>query len=319
MKKIIIWIVAIVLIIVAIFLIYRCSSKNDTKDLEAEQLKAKYVAALVSERNRVDSLKNELDYLQLELDTCEQGLVPELTPEQEIANLKAEVEALKSKPAPVSRARTTTRTSSRKTTQPDVSETVFTSTFTTPARSSSEIIVSSGSSTPNATYEPKFEGDAGTTINGNKRNPVYYHKNVGLEGSTFYVNGDINKKMLFDKTKNLWFFIDYSEVISEEDMNKVRTWNIKGGDKNWGGGSYPIWYPHEYLKPLINSSRGFEYGRVTNDDLNKMSQSDARVWSPNNPNGIFQPLVGINKDRNDPSYWDGWNLRGRINYRKISN
>ncbi len=247
--------------------------------------------------------RSQVAYLTAKLDTCENGLVRPLTVEEQLQAVKDELEALKKKPQ-VLRTRTTAR--------PDVAERSVTNTFV--AASASQAKSTTMISLSGVEYEGDISGDLGTTITPDRR-LVYFLKNYASIVGSPLLNG--SKKMTLD-ADGYWYYIDPRILSEEEIVNGFFTWNARINDVNWGAGKYDAWLPHETLKPLINDIRGFEYGMITNDDLNKMSQRDSRVWSPNNPSGIFQPLPGISKARNDNNFWHGWNYRTKINYKRVT-
>lgn len=300
MKKNLAWVISIILFILLLILgIGFFISNKENKKLET---KANLCAA--------------------QLDTCKNNIQKPLTVEERLANAEAELAALKNQPAPtpviryvpVKQKATVKKAPAKK---KDVTETQFTQTsFVMPAVRS-EVVVSNNNSVSSTAYEGEIKGDVGLTINPARR-LIYFIKNTVLTGNEFYVNGDNNKKMTLNKESGYWYYIDPRILSDWEIANSVITWNVKEGMVNWGGGSYQAWFPHESLKSLINSVRGFEYGMITNDDLNQMSQRDSHIWSPKNPNGIYQPLPGINKERTDPNYWHGWNIRTKISYKKVT-
>lgn len=313
------WIVIIIALVVFGF-IKSCESSSsiDEASVELSQHEKDSInGVIIGLRNQLESTEDNLATYKAKLDTCEQGLKRPLTVEQRLAAAEEELNRLKSQPAASRAPRyVAPRAASRKA---DVAETHFESSFTAPtASSSSRVSVSTNNTIPNSQVEGQMNGEVGMTVNPQK-NPIYFIKDKGLVGKDFWVNGDVNKKMIFDAETGYWFYINSNRIMSDEDMNSFETWNIKGGVVNWGGGTYDMWYPHESLKPLISSVRGFEYGLITPEDLVQMSKRDGRVWSSSNPNGVFQPLQGINKDKNDQNFYHGWNFRARINYKKITN
>lgn len=302
MKKNLLWIVvAIILIIAAFFLGAKGCSGVDEINKEWKDSLAKIQS---QHFEKIQIARAEIALLTAKLDTCENGLVRPLTMEEQLQAVKDELRALKRQPRAVTRTRTLAR--------PDVAERSVSATFT-PAPQS-ERVVTASVSLSGVEFEGDTSGDLGTTITPERR-LVYFLKHYSSIIGTPLVNGI--HKMTLD-ADGYWYYIDPRILSEEEIINGFFTWNVRINDVNWGAGKYDAWLPHETLKPLINDIRGFEYGMITNDDLNKMSQRDSRVWSPNNPNGIFQPLPGISKARNDNTFWHGWNFRTKINYKRVT-
>lgn len=309
-KKNIIWIIsAILLILILIFGIKSCIS-NDQAKLNRENQELK---------KNLEDQAAAAKFYAAQLDTCRNNIQKPLTVEERLANAEAELAALKNQPAPapaIHYVPVKERVKAKKTPiKKDVAETQFAQTsFVMPA-ARSEVIVSNDNSVSNTAYEGEIKGDVGLTINPS-RHLIYFVKSTVLTGKEFYVNGDQNKKMSLNG--GYWYYVDPRILSDWEIANSVITWNVKEGLVNWGGGSYQAWFPHESIKSLINSVRGFEYGMITNDDLNQMSQRDSHIWSPKNPNGNYQPLPGMNKERTDPNFWHGWNIRSKISYKKVT-
>lgn len=266
----------------------------------------------------------ERDTYKAKLDTCENGIQRPLTTEERLAAAEAELERLKNRPVAVAAPVRRTYTKAKRTTvKNDVEETQFQAvTFSAPVvKVNSSMTQVSDNTASNIQYKAVFKGDVGATITP-KLNPIYYIKGNASIKSAPYWCGDSNKKMSYDQETGYWFYIDYGRILSDQeltDSNFHLLWNIFIGTVNWGGGSYKAWMPHESVKPLLNSIRGFEYGFITNDDLNQMSRKDSRVWSPSNPTGIYQPLKEAVHERTDPNFWHGWNYRVKVNFTRIIN
>lgn len=297
-----VWIVAITILIVVAFFIGK-GLGHANQDQVNEKWKDSLAIVESAYFEELQIARGEIALLTAKLDTCKNGLVRPLTMEEQLQAVKDELEALKKKPQVV-RTRTTAR--------PDVAERSVTNTFV--AASASQAKSTTMISLSGVEYEGDISGDLGTTITPDRR-LVYFLKNYASIVGSPLLNG--SKKMTLD-ADGYWYYIDPRILSEEEIINGFFTWNARINDVNWGAGKYDAWLPHETLKPLINDIRGFEYGMITNDDLNKMSQRDSRVWSPNNPSGIFQPLPGISKARNDNNFWHGWNYRTKINYKRVT-
>lgn len=319
-KKSIPWIIIVILLIVAIFVIYFLASRQNDKEAEIEQIKSGYVGKLALERNKVDSIQNLLDETLLELDTCENGLVRELTPEEENAALKQELEALKSKPAPVTRNRITTRTSGNRTTKPDVTETTFTNTFSAPKKTpviTETSYVADDSELPITNYEGGISGDFGTTISGDGH-LIYFIKTSIVANNKGNIaprlNGESGGQFTLDSKKGYWFYVD-NRLISGQEINSASyavTWNIFIGHVNYGTGSYPAYLPHQSLKSLINNVRGFEYGEITQSDLTEMAKSNSSI-----ANGTIKPLrLSSSPGHDNANFWHGWNFVTKIYAKK---
>ena len=310
------WIIAVLVIIgFVIFFLIKGSNSEPVKT-SSELAQDSLSTVIAGLQNDLSNKNNELDEYKAKLDTCENNIQRPLTLEERLANAENELANLKNKPAPAPIVRyVPAKVKAKKTPKRDVAETKFqTASFVMPA-TRSEVVVSNDNSVSNTIYEGEIKGDVGLTINPS-RHLIYFVKSTVLTGKEFYVNGDQNKKMSLNGS--YWYYIDPRILSDWEIANSVILWNVKEGLVNWGGGSYQAWFPHETIKSLINSVRGFEYGKITNDDLNQMSQRDSHIWSPNNPNGIYQPLPGINKERTDQNFWHGWNIRTKISYKKVT-
>ena len=317
LKNLLWMIFIIILLLTTIFLSFKLvSSFKERNKLTSENEELQ--ASLGDQRNLTDLYVAKLD-------TCEKGIEKPLTTEEKLARVEAENERLKSqqvvvkpvtvKQAPVKKKRVAVKK--------DVTETSFRSeTFVPVTRTSSTLTVASNNVTSNTQYKAVLKGDIGTTINASL-NPVYYIKGSNSIKSAAFWCGDSNKKMNYDSETGYWFYIDVSRILSGQELSDqsfVLLWNIRTGTINWGGGSYETWLPHEEIKPLLNSVRGFEYGFITDSDLNQMSQKDSRIWSQNNPTGIYQPLLNVGvHERTDVNFWQGWNYRTKVNFQRITN
>lgn len=318
-KKSIPWVIVGLVLLIACFILYFAFSKINNERQKIDEEKAVYISTISTERNKVDSLENALYQTHLDLDTCEQGLVPELTTEQEIAGLKAELEAFKSKPTPVTRNRTTTRISSRKTTPPDVSETVFTSTFSSPKKPiiTETSYAADDSQLPITNYEGEITGDFGTTISGNGH-LIYFIKASIVANNKGNIaprlNGESGGQFTLDNKKGYWFYVD-NRLISGQEINSAGyavTWNIFIGHVNYGTGSYPAYLPHQSLKALINNVRGYEYGEIIQSDLTEMAKSNSSI-----ANGTIKPLrLSSSPGRDNANFWHGWNFVTKIYAKK---
>lgn len=312
LKKSIPWVIVGLIIIIAAFLIYYLVSCNLEKKAEIQKIKNEYVAKLADEKNY--SLN-----LQLKLDTCEQGLVKELTPEDEIALLRQEIEELKNQPMPV--VRTKVKTSApRKTTKPDVTETVFTSDFSAPKKTpviTETTYTADDSQLPITNYEGGISGDFGTTISGDGH-LIYFIKASIVANNKGNVaprlNGESGDQFTLDNKKGYWFYVD-NRLISGQEINSAGyavTWNIFIGNVNYGTGSYPAYLPHQSLKSLINNVRGYEYGEITQSDLNEMAKSNSSI-----ANGTIKPLkLSSSPGRDNANFWHGWNFVTKIYAKK---
>lgn len=297
------WIVALIILVIVVFFVGKGLGSANQGQVNKEWKDS--LAKIQSQHfEEIQIARAEIALLITKLDTCENGLVRPLTVEEQLQAVKNELDALKKKPQVV-RTRTALRS--------DVSEKLLITDAFMPAPTS-QVKSTTTISLPGAEYEGDISGDLGTTITPDRR-LVYFLKNSSSIVGTPLLNG--SKKMTLD-ADDYWYYIDPRILSEEEIINGFFTWNVRINDVNWGAGSYQCWLPHETLKPLINDIRGFEYGMVTSDDLNKMSRRDSRVWSPSNPNGIFQPLPGVSKDRNDNNFWHGWNYRTKINYKRVT-
>lgn len=307
-------VIAIVIAVIGgIFVYLYFDTVNNQKSVIAECPETDSLALVIDAlESQISGKEAEIEEFKLKLDTCENNIQRPLTTEQRLAAAEAELQKLKKKPRVVYVRSSSTKTSV------DVPQSNFSSSSFNYAAPSEELSVSSINLANNTTYSGKIEGDFGVTTN-SKKNLVYFASNsAGLLGGVYYVNGDPNKKMVLDEKTNYWFYVDPRILSEEEIATKYFTWNMKMSVINWGGGSYQSWFPHESIKSLLNSVRGFEYGKITNDDLNQMSQRDSRIWSPNNPGGIFQPLPDVNNNRSDTNFWHGWNIRTKVTYKKVT-
>ncbi len=291
-------IAVIVILLLALFLVIRgCSESNKCSDQNS---------ALTAER----------DSLQKALNACMGIMSPEDSMKMRIANLEAEL----AKRQPVTRqsAPATYRPSQARP-QRDVPQTTFKEKFkrSEPAPAPAQTVVEEYAPTagtlPVTDFQGDLVGDFGATIDG-KGNLVYYVKQsliAANKGSGApRLNGEGGAPFTLDRNTGYWYLVD-NRLISAEQINNssypVR-WNIYIGRVNYGAGSYPAFLPHESLKPLIESVRGFEYGQITNDDLSQMAKGNSSI-----ANGTIKPLrLSENPGRDNKNFWHGWDFVTKI-------
>jgi len=320
MKKKTFWIVTSILsviIIALVWFVYSCSSTAKTESLKTTKQKEELANQNIGLQNSHFKDSVSIDCWKKKYNDC--AGVAEPPVKEQIEALKAQIAKIKQ---PVTQ-KTSVKRKVKLVKQKDVTETKFQAVlFAAPVvKVSSSMTQVSDNTASNAQYKAVFKGAVGVTISP-KRNPIYYVKGSDAIKAAPYWCGDSNKKMSYDTETGYWFYADLNRILSDQELsdpNFYLLWNLLTGTVNWGGGSYQTWLPHEYIKPLLNSVRGFEYGFITNDDLNQMSQKDSRIWSPSNPSGIYQPLKTEVHERTDANYWQGWNFRTKVNFTRIIN
>lgn len=296
-------VIAIVLLaLVYIFLIKpgKKTEKTQAENKEMTELKAQLQKAdkeyntLYDSLNVVAAKAQRADSLQKALNKC-QGV---MTVEEENAALKKELADTKAKLAkkPVAK-----KTAVRKSPKADVTPVDFPTTFTATATKSV------GPSDSYAVSSDQFagvsKGDYLTTID--DAGYLTYKVSKKLSAQAPRLNGVSGPK--FSDNGNYWTYTDNSRLISTAEINTATViWTIYVGDKNYGTGSYPVFLPHELLKPLIVQARGYDYGAITSADIQRMAQTNPLVGKsliPNSADG---------HSATDQNYWNGWAFKTKI-------
>ena len=87
-------------------------------------------------------------------------------------------------------------------------------------------------------------------------------------------------------------------------------WSIYAGDDP----GYPVWLPHEVIKPDILNARGRLDGNITLEDVKKIGQTLTEVAAGRIiPNQIRKTNEGY--ALNDEKYYEGWSFKTLILYR----
>jgi len=307
---------AIVLILLMAWLAYK--SFQNYKTIVNQQKRIEVITSLKDDyRNEMGVAKAHADSLQAALDEC----CPKpktLTPEEEIALLKKEVEKLKKKvPCP-----------EKKTSLEDVPEKPFNNNFMPPpppdknSNRNVENIPGNGGTLSTTLFEGGLEGDWCTTIDANGH-ILYAMKNSVFQAgkptiSAPKLNGENGPDMVLDASTGWWYYAD-GRLVSVQEINNYQyavEWNVYIGQTNYGSGSYATYLPHQLMKPLINKSRGKEWGEITDEDLGKMRAENSNVWTPN-AEGTLRPFRldaenGRAIGKEDRNMYQGWNFRTRI-------
>lgn len=295
--------IAAVLVLGYIFLIKpgKKTEKTSAENKEMTELKAQLQKAdkeyntLYDSLNVVSAKAQRADSLQKALNQC-QGIPEPMTMEEELAATKKALAEANAKLA----KKPVTKTTVKKTPKADVAESSFPTTFTATTKSV-------GSSDSYAVSSDQFtgasKGDYLTTIDDagyltykvSKKLSAQAPRLNGVSGSIFFDNG------------NYWTHTDKSRLVSAAEINTATvTWTIYIGNKNYGTGSYPVFLPHELLKPLIVQARGYDYGAITSADIQRMAQSNplvGRSLIPNSADG---------HSATDQNYWNGWAFKTKI-------
>lgn len=294
--RIITVIAVIAILLLAFFLMRGCSATSNCNEQNV---------ALAFER----------DSLQQALNQCMGIMSPEDSMKMRIANLEAELARRgDQKPVVIRQSAPRAATPNR-----DVPQTTFKQEFkrSEPAPAAPQTVVEeyapSGATLPVTDFQGDLVGDFGTTIDG-KGNLIYYVRQSMIAANKGSgaprLNGEGGAPFTLDRNTGYWYLVD-NRLISAEQINNssypVR-WNIYIGRVNYGAGSYPAFLPHESLKPLIESVRGFEYGQITNDDLAQMANGNKSI-----ANGTIKPLrLSENPGRENKNFWHGWDFVTKI-------
>ncbi len=302
--KVLIGIAIVALLVLGyIFLIKpgKKTEKIQAENKEMTELKAQLQNANNEYNTLYDSLKvvtakaQRSDSLQKALNQC-QGIPEPMTLEEENAALKKELADAKAKLV----KKPVTKKTIKKTTKADIAEASFPTTFTATTKSV-------GSSDSYAVSSDQFtgvsKGDYLTTID--DAGYLNYKVSKKLSAQAPRLNGVSGS--IFSDNGNYWTYTDKSRLVSAAEINTATvTWTIYIGNKNYGTGSYPVFLPHELLKPLIVQARGYDYGAITASDIQRMAQTNPLIGKsliPNSADG---------HSATDQNYWNGWAFKTKI-------
>jgi len=289
------------------FIIKKCSDITENEKIQQKTINED---PCVKEKARADSL-------QAELDKCP-GRVRPKTDKERIAELEKQLKNLSG------RGGSRSKTVKVKAPTRDLTEKNFSGGGFAPINSSkSTEIIPGGNATLSTTlYEGGLEGDYCTTIDATGH-IVYAMKNsVFLAGKPSIpaprLNGENGQEMQLDKESGWWFYAD-GRLISVQEINNYQyavEWNVYIGQTNYGTGSYPTYLPHQMLKPLINKTRGKEWGEISDEDLIKMRAENPNIWTPSSEGGLrpfrLDSENGRALGKEDRNLYQGWNFRTRI-------
>lgn len=267
----------------------------------------------------VNSLKGKInaqiafsDSLQKELNKCMGVYVP-LTDSERLDSLTKEVEKMKAQlnSRPTTRvynmpARTySAPTPKRKVVAPkeDVEEKSF-------SENPFKIKVATTTNTPTIKYASasteyygQMKGSYFTTIDENGY--LMYGISKSISPQAPRLNGTGGE--LFTSNDSYWTYTNKSRIISVAEINiETEIWTVYTGEKNYGTGSYPVFLPHETLKPLIVEARGYDYGAITPEDIQKMSQTNPLVGKSLIPNSAE------GHSGTDKGFYNGWSFKTKI-------
>ncbi len=112
---------------------------------------------------------------------------------------------------------------------------------------------------------------------------------------------------LFTENGQYWVYTDKTRVVSVAEINiETVIWTVYIGNKDYGTGSYPMFLPHENLKPLIVQVRGYDYGAITQENIDQMAKTNPQIGKSLIPN----PADG--HSATDQSFWNGWSFKTKI-------
>ena len=297
MKKIIIIIVIVFLLLVLIFWAFFGNPFSSQKDPCEEQ-----VTSMEVKINNIESDYSNLllikDSLQKELNKC-QGIPEPLTTEEQLQQIKEELKALKNRPrnAP---ARSAVRPSTPR--NEDVSSFSFPNSGFTTNRVTTSSIPEVNTILASTQFTGTTNGSYLTTITDSYLT-YKVKKNLSTEAPRLNtVNGPV-----FTEEGEYWVYIDKSRLISVAEINIATIiWTIYVGQKDYGTGTYPMFLPHESLKPLIVKARGYDYGAITSTDTEEMAKTNSQVGKSLIPN----PADG--KSATDKEFFNGWSFKTKI-------
>jgi|GEM_PF-1171597 len=162
-------------------------------------------------------------------------------------------------------------------------------------------------------YGPIFSGDYGTTTSIDLTSPeaylMYYLSDEAFQKApkTISVPRVHNQEMISYsyQGKKYWILINYDERLTSELItgSQFYNWSIYIGEFQGKGFSYPMYWPHEAIKGLMQKVRGREDGEVTQSDLQEMGK-----YNPGIAKGTIRPNNIFVDD------YEGWEFYTRINY-----
>lgn len=167
-------------------------------------------------------------------------------------------------------------------------------------------------------YGPVFSGDYGTTtsieLTIDKAYILYYVSDEALRKTP----GNITVPRVFDEEmisydyggRKYWIWINYQEKLTSELITGSHyfPWSIYIGQFNGNGFSYPMYWPHEAVKGLMQQVRGRGDGEVTSSDLQEMGK-----YNPGIAKGAIRPNNRF-ATGSDGKRYEGWEFYTRINY-----
>lgn len=315
-KKILIWIIAaIVLVALAIIFLPKLKTAKTEKPKSAEvALLEKKISSLEAQTNEVNaenlSLSDSLqavaakakvaDSLQRALNQC-QGIPAPMTDAQKLAAYEkryGKLDAPKSNKKPVVKKAPVKRSAPKA----DVAEVDFGSSFSVKTTSIAAPVSYAAASTQ---FFGQMKGSYFTTIDA--EGYLMYGISKSLSTQAPRLNG-INGQ-LFVSNGSYWTCTDKTRLISVAEINSADAtvvWTVYIGQKNYGTGSYPMFLPHESLKPLIVEARGYDYGAITSTDIQRMAQTNPLVGKSLIPNSAE------GHSSTDQNFWNGWSFRSKI-------
>ena len=316
--KTVYWIIgAVILICVIVFIVFFVIRSNGSRLIKTT--KVTITDSCSVEKHRADSL-------QLALNDC-LGVSKPLTLEEQVTQLQNDLANLKNQPKT-----TTVRTgtgnkqkSSKQKTSVDVVESTFSSNFVsqpTSTKVTTTTFASDGGSTPITLYEGGTPDNFGVTISGTGHVLFYIKNSVWVAAmpanSVPILYSENGPQLTLDQGQGVWFY-ESDRLASVQEINNWSypvDWCLYMGQVHYGSVTYPAYFPHQVLKPLINKIRGKEWGEITNSDLAKMRIENSNIWTPN-AEGTLMPFRenesnGKAYGKEDNNLYVGWRLHNRI-------
>jgi len=167
-------------------------------------------------------------------------------------------------------------------------------------------------------YGPVFAGEYGTTtsieLTIDQAYVMYYVQDEAIKKmpGKITVPEIFGEEMIaynYQGTK-YWVWVNYKEKLTSGIIRDghLFPWSIYIGVFQGNDFSYPMYWPHEAVKGLMQKVRGKEHDEVTRSDIQEMGK-----YNP----GIAEGTIRPNKrfaTGSDGKQYEGWEFHTRINY-----
>lgn len=172
----------------------------------------------------------------------------------------------------------------------------------------------------NVLYEPIYLGDMGLTLISNGEgdyHPVYYIANQISDQHNFQTavcsagsdKGDNSPMAL---SGDYLVYVDYTVKLNSKMIeNDYWRFSIYIGEFSDNGSSYPMYYPHEGVKPLLKQYLGRESGEITASDLAVLAPYNAGI-----ANGYIRPNGYYSQPDASGKIYGGWEIFSKMNHKK---